>query len=73
MSFEIDHVGDVSKPPTRPSGEGWIVSAFGRLRLLTDEEELVRVRQSALRPWAHDDDRYYLRVDVATLNGRRFT
>lgn len=73
VSFEIDHVGDTSKPRTpAASGQGWSVSAFGRLRMLTDEEELAQVRQSPLESWAHDDDPYYLRMDVATLAGRRF-
>ena len=72
-SFEIDHVGAVAEPRTSAaSNQGWSVSAFGRLRMLTDEEELARVRQSPLEPWAHDDDPYYLRMDVATLDGRRF-
>lgn len=73
VSFEIDHVGDVSKPSTpAASSRGWSVSALGRLRVLTDEEELVRARQSPLGPWARDDDPYYLRMGVATLMGRRF-
>jgi hypothetical protein len=46
--------------------------AFGRLRVLTDEEELTQVSQSPLRPWADADLLYYLRMDVATLIGRRF-
>ena len=64
VTFEIEHVDEVCK-------EGWSVLAFGRLRLITDEEELAHVRQSPLRPRAHNHP-YYLRMDVATLAGRRF-
>ena len=74
VTFEIDHVVDEVPGPRTPevSEQGWSVLAFGRLRMLTDEEELAQVRQSPLRPWAHDDHPYYLRMDVATLAGRRF-
>jgi nitroimidazol reductase NimA-like FMN-containing flavoprotein (pyridoxamine 5'-phosphate oxidase superfamily) len=61
VTFQIDDVSD----------HGWSVLAFGRLCMLTDEEELAQVRLSPLRPWAHDDP-YYLRMDVADLTGRRF-
>jgi nitroimidazol reductase NimA-like FMN-containing flavoprotein (pyridoxamine 5'-phosphate oxidase superfamily) len=74
VTFEIDHVDDVPEPrtPTAPE-QGWSVLAFGRLRALTDEDELAHVRQSPLRAWADDEDSScYLRMDVSTLAGRRF-
>jgi nitroimidazol reductase NimA-like FMN-containing flavoprotein (pyridoxamine 5'-phosphate oxidase superfamily) len=73
VTFEIDHVDDVPEPGT--SGmweEGWSVLAFGRLRVLTDEEELAELRESPLRPRPRDDHPHYLRMDIATLAGRRF-
>jgi nitroimidazol reductase NimA-like FMN-containing flavoprotein (pyridoxamine 5'-phosphate oxidase superfamily) len=73
VTFEIDHVDDVPGRRTPAvTEEGWSVLAFGRLRMVTDEEELAQVRQWPLRPWAHDDHPYYLRMDVAALTGRRF-
>ena len=73
VTLEVDHVDDVLGPRTSATWEeGWSVLAFGRLRMLTDEEELAQMRKSLLRPWAHDDDVHYLRMDVATLTGRRF-
>jgi nitroimidazol reductase NimA-like FMN-containing flavoprotein (pyridoxamine 5'-phosphate oxidase superfamily) len=65
VTFEVDHVDDVWE-------EGWSVLAFGRLRMLIDEEEVAPLRQSPLRPWSRGDRPYYLRLDVATLTGRRF-
>ena len=64
VTFQIDHVDAVWE-------EGWSVLAFGRLRMLTDEEELADVRQWALRPWAGGDRPHYLRMDLASLTGRR--
>ncbi|HSK90871.1 MAG TPA: pyridoxamine 5'-phosphate oxidase family protein [Euzebyales bacterium] len=73
VTFEIDHIDDVPGPRTSATWDGgWSVLAFGRLRMLTDEEELARMRTSLLRPSAHADDAPYLRMDVATLTGRRF-
>lgn len=64
VTFEIDHVDEVWE-------EGWSVLAFGRLRMLTDDDELDVVRQAPLRPWARGDRPHYLRMDVESLSGRR--
>lgn len=73
VSFEIDHVDDAPEPDmSAPWDEGWSVLAFGRLRLLTDEEELAALRQSQLQPRAHKDNPRYMRMDISTLTGRRF-
>lgn len=73
VTFEIDHVENVPERGTSAAREqSWSVLAFGRLRTLTDEDELAHVRRSPRRSWADDQDSYYLRMDVATLAGRRF-
>ena len=73
VTFEIDHVESEPEPGTAAAREqSWSVLAFGRLRTLTDEDELAQVRRSRLRPWADDEHSYYLRMDVTTLAGRRF-
>jgi nitroimidazol reductase NimA-like FMN-containing flavoprotein (pyridoxamine 5'-phosphate oxidase superfamily) len=65
VTFEVDHVDDVGD-------EGWSVLAFGRLRMLIDEEEVAELRQSPLPQWSRGDRPYDLRLDVATMTGRRF-
>lgn len=73
VTFQIDHVGDVMESSASAvRDQGWSMLAFGRLRTLTDEEELGQVRRSLLRQCVHDEEPYYLRMDVATLAGRRF-
>lgn len=64
VTFQVDEVDETWQ-------EGWSVLAFGRLRMLNDEEEIAQVRKSPLRPWARGDRPHYLRMDVATMTGRR--
>lgn len=64
--FELDHVDEVWE-------EGWSLLAFGRLHLVTDDEELAEARRLPLRPWAGGDRPYYLRLDIESLSGRRIT
>jgi nitroimidazol reductase NimA-like FMN-containing flavoprotein (pyridoxamine 5'-phosphate oxidase superfamily) len=64
VAFQLDHVDDVWE-------EGWSVLAFGRLRLVTDADEVAELRQRPLRPWTRDDRPHYLRLDIASLSGRR--
>lgn len=65
VTFEIDEVDEVWR-------DGWSVLAFGRLVQVTDEAELADVRSRPLRPWAGTEGRpFYLRLDIASLSGRR--
>lgn len=64
VSFEIDYVDDVWE-------EGWSVLASGRLRMVTDAEEMDEIAQVPLRPWAAGDRPHYLRLDIASITGRR--
>lgn len=66
VTFEVDHVDHVWE-------EGWSILAFGRLQLVTDDDELRELRQLPLRPWAGGDKPYHLRLDVSALSGRRIT
>ncbi|CAN5897656.1 N/A [soil metagenome] len=66
VAFELDHVDAVWE-------EGWSLLAFGRLHIVTDPDELTRARQLPLRPWAGGDRPHYLRLDIASLSGRRIT
>lgn len=64
VAFEIDDVDEVWE-------EGWSVLATGRMREVTDDDELREVRQLPLRPWAGGDRSHYLRFDIAEISGRR--
>jgi nitroimidazol reductase NimA-like FMN-containing flavoprotein (pyridoxamine 5'-phosphate oxidase superfamily) len=64
VTFEVDYVDEVWE-------EGWSVLAFGRLRVVTEEDELADVARRPLRPWARGDRPYYLRLDISRLSGRR--
>lgn len=66
VTFQLDHVDETWE-------QGWSVLAFGRLRMITDDEELTAAQQLPLRPWAAGDKPHFLRLDVARLTGRRLT
>ncbi len=63
--FELDHIDDAMR-------EGWSVLATGRLRRVTDPEELVEARHVRVDPWAGDEGRdTYVRVQIEQISGRR--
>jgi nitroimidazol reductase NimA-like FMN-containing flavoprotein (pyridoxamine 5'-phosphate oxidase superfamily) len=64
VTFQLDHVDEVWE-------EGWSLLAFGHLRMVDDPDELARVRQLPLRPWAGGDKPHYLRLEILSLSGRR--
>jgi nitroimidazol reductase NimA-like FMN-containing flavoprotein (pyridoxamine 5'-phosphate oxidase superfamily) len=64
VSFEVDHIDARWQ-------EGWSVLALGRLRVVTDPEEVAVVQRMPLEPWARGDRPHYLRLDVSSLSGRR--
>jgi hypothetical protein len=64
VSFEIDFVDEVWQ-------EGWSVLASGRLRMVTDPEEIDEISRVPLRAWASGKRPHYLRMDIASITGRR--
>jgi nitroimidazol reductase NimA-like FMN-containing flavoprotein (pyridoxamine 5'-phosphate oxidase superfamily) len=64
VTFELDHVD-----PTWE--QGWSVLAFGRLRMITDDDELEAARRLPLQPWAAGDRSHHLRLDIERVSGRR--
>jgi uncharacterized protein len=50
---------------------GWSVTAVGHSVLITDPEELARVRRLPLRPWASSSEPSYVRVWIEAVRGRR--
>lgn len=64
VTFQLDDVDAAWQ-------EGWSVLAFGRLRMVTDDDELALAKELPLRPWARGDRPHYLRMDIDRLTGRR--
>ena len=64
VAFQVDELDEVWE-------EGWSLLALGRLRVVEDPDELARVRQLPLLPWASGDKPYFLRLEIISLSGRR--
>lgn len=64
VTFQFDAVDEAWR-------DGWSVLAFGRLRMITDPEELAIAERLPLRPWARGDHPHYLRMDIERVTGRR--
>lgn len=64
VAFEVDAFD--------PSGRtGWNVTAVGRLRLVTDAEDIAELAAVGLSPWAPAAQPCYIAIDVVRLTGRR--
>ena len=64
-AFEIDGIDEEAR-------SGWSVVAAGRLRRVTDAEEIERIRRDAgPEPWAAGARALYLCLDWRDLSGRR--
>jgi uncharacterized protein len=50
---------------------GWSVTAVGYAQAITDSDEIQRLEQSALDPWAPREHTHYIKVSPAIINGRR--
>lgn len=66
VTFQFDDVDEAWR-------DGWSVLAFGRLRMVTDPDELASAEALPLRPWARGDRPHYLRMDIDRVTGRRLT
>ena len=64
IAFEVDDVD----PAWR---EGWSVLVQGRADRVTDVEELHRLRELPLRPWAPGSHPLYVRITPEDISGRR--
>jgi nitroimidazol reductase NimA-like FMN-containing flavoprotein (pyridoxamine 5'-phosphate oxidase superfamily) len=64
VSFEVDRIDEAMS-------EGWSVIVTGRARRVDDPNELERVAQLDLEPWAGGDREAVLRIDAAEVSGRR--
>jgi nitroimidazol reductase NimA-like FMN-containing flavoprotein (pyridoxamine 5'-phosphate oxidase superfamily) len=64
VAFEADSV-DVA------GHGGWSVTVVGHATAVTDGEEIARLEQSGLMPWAPGNRDHFIRVSPAIVNGRR--
>jgi nitroimidazol reductase NimA-like FMN-containing flavoprotein (pyridoxamine 5'-phosphate oxidase superfamily) len=55
----------------RWSHTGWSVLATGRLRELTDPEEIEVASEVKVRPWAHPYAQHWVELRIELLSGRR--
>lgn len=64
VAFEVDWV--------EPGWQlGWSVVVRGQAHVVTDPEELQRVRELPLTPWVEGDKEHFVRVDATLVSGRR--
>ena len=63
-SFEADGIDEAART-------GWSVIVRGEIAEVTDPDELARLRELPLRPWALGARDHYARILPAVLTGRR--
>jgi nitroimidazol reductase NimA-like FMN-containing flavoprotein (pyridoxamine 5'-phosphate oxidase superfamily) len=66
VAFEVDWV-----EPTWQSG--WSVVVTGQAHLVTDPDELARVRRLPLLPWAEGGKGNFVSIDATSVSGRLLT
>ena len=64
VAFETDSV-DVG------THAGWSVTVVGYSRAVTDGEEIRRLEQTGLDPWAPGERDHFIRISPTIVNGRR--
>jgi hypothetical protein len=66
VAFEADSVDPVDHT-------GWSVTAVGESRAVADRQEILRLEQIALHPWAPGKRDHFIRIRPTILNGRRLS
>ena len=64
VAFEADSVDVAARA-------GWSVTVVGYSRAVTDEEEIRRLEQVGLVPWAPGKRDHFIRISPTLVNGRR--
>jgi len=52
---------------------GWSVTIVGQSQEVTDPDEVGRLEQIGLRPWAPGERQHFIRIRPGILNGRRLS
>ena len=50
---------------------GWSVTIVGQARAVTDREEIRRLEQTGLEPWAPGNRDHFIRISPSIVSGRR--
>jgi nitroimidazol reductase NimA-like FMN-containing flavoprotein (pyridoxamine 5'-phosphate oxidase superfamily) len=66
VCFEVDGTDEAART-------GWSVIVRGEITEVSDPDELARLRELPLRPWAPGARDHYARILPAMLTGRRIT
>jgi nitroimidazol reductase NimA-like FMN-containing flavoprotein (pyridoxamine 5'-phosphate oxidase superfamily) len=64
VAFQADSFDDDARA-------GWSVMAVGRASRVTDEAEVTRLSGLPLSPWVPTPRDHFVRIDIATISGRR--
>ena len=64
VAFEVDHVDEAL-------AEGWSVLIRGQARPIVEADELARVKELGVEPWAGGERGVFVRLAAETLTGRR--
>ena len=64
VAFEADRVDAASHA-------GWSVTVVGYSRAVTDDQEIRRLEQTGLQPWAPGRHDHFIRISPSIVNGRR--
>jgi len=64
MSIEVDHLDEAL-------GEGWSVLVTGTASIVSDDDELRRVAEAHVEPWAGGDRHRVVRISTGEVSGRR--
>jgi uncharacterized protein len=66
VAFEVDGVDELERT-------GWSVLARGHAQAVTDPDQLDRLRQLPLVPWAPGAKPHYVRLEADEVSGRRIS
>jgi nitroimidazol reductase NimA-like FMN-containing flavoprotein (pyridoxamine 5'-phosphate oxidase superfamily) len=64
VAFEVDSVDTAAHT-------GWSVTIVGYSRAVTDAQEIRRLEQTGLNPWAPGERDHFIRISPEIVNGRR--
>ncbi len=66
VGFEVDEIDPLAET-------GWSVLVVGPARLVTDPDEIARIRALGVRPWVRGAGGHWVRIVGTFLSGRRIS